>query len=336
MKTTLFSPPYDSKPLVTDAQTTNLTIDTLRPQSELAEEHKALLAADPFALGWRIVTRTRPDGETYQEQIPLTPKDILHPELGDYQVHNSVHSQFCRYIDEVLSVKTYHDPHTVVIQDVRIVWDTPGMNPHSPDICVIPGVRQVKEWPTFDVAQEGTKPSLVIEVTSPSTRQADLEDKVSDYAVVGVPFYIIVDTKEEKGQRKRVLLGYCLNQQGVYETMTADERGRLWLPPVGLWMGIEDNKPVFYDEDGNRIAGYEEVSAALAETTERLDAETEARREEVISTIQQVTALRFGSKPDQFDEVLHGLSMADLKQLHGLVFTVETLVEFEARVESGG
>lgn len=71
------------------------------------------LAADPFALGWPLVTRTRPDGQTYVDQIPLTPHDLLHPELGDYQGHNSVHSQFCRYIDEVLSVKTYPDPHTV-------------------------------------------------------------------------------------------------------------------------------------------------------------------------------------------------------------------------------
>lgn len=236
--------------------------------------------SDPFALGWRTVSRTSPDGQTYFERIPLTLNDILHPQVGDYRVHNSAHESYCLYFFDAFGGKLYHNPQAVVLHNVRVAWATPEMDPHAPDISVIFQVQQVKNWSTFDEVEEGTKPSLIVEVTSPTTRDVDLKDKLREYALVGVEYYLIVDTKQgKKEQGKRELLGYVL-KAGRYEKIAADERGWLWLPPVGLWVGIENNNPYCYDEQGNRVADYAEITAKVADLAERLEEEVEARQKE--------------------------------------------------------
>ena len=58
------------------------------------------------------------------------------------------------------------------------------MRHHSPDLSVIFGVKERKDWITFDVKTEGVRPRLIIEVTSPATRSNDLVKKVQQYAKV--------------------------------------------------------------------------------------------------------------------------------------------------------
>ncbi len=236
-------------------------------------------SSDPFDLGWRTVSRPAPDGQIYYERIPLTLYDILHPQIGDFRVHSSDHEDDCLYLTNAFRSRLHNDPQAIVLPDVRVAWATPEMEAHGPDISVIFGVKDIKNWATFDEVEEGTKPCLVVEVTSPSTRNVDLTEKVHEYALVGVDYYLIVDTKWEKGQSKRVLLGYVLNA-GRYEALEADERGWLWLPPVGLWVGLENNRPYCYDETGQRVADYTEVTLELTETKNRLKNETQARQDE--------------------------------------------------------
>ena len=49
------------------------------------------------------------------------------------------------------------------------------------------------DWATLDVAAEGARPALVVEVTSPSTRENDLGTKPDFYHRAGVPLYVIAD-----------------------------------------------------------------------------------------------------------------------------------------------
>jgi Uma2 family endonuclease len=111
-------------------------------------------------------------------------------------VHSDEHQRLCIYAFNVLTLVTASDPHAVVLHDTRVAWDHPSIEPHGPDIAVIFNVAVRREWSTFDCAVEGTKPTIIFEVTSPKTRTVDVEDKVDEYEEVGLPFYVIVHGDE--------------------------------------------------------------------------------------------------------------------------------------------
>ncbi|MCH8289802.1 Uma2 family endonuclease [Candidatus Poribacteria bacterium] len=238
-----------------------------------------LKKADPYPYGWRPIQRTLPDGTVKRERVPLTLYDILHPQVGDYRMHSDQHERFCTYLHYILTARLANDPNAVVLHDVRVAWDSPDLEAHGPDIAVIFSVIQRQNWSTFDEAEEGTKPSLIIEVTSPSTHSTDLEDKVKEYAMAGVPWYVIVDTFQQKGVTQRRLLGYQLTPQG-YVSFPPNERGWLWLEPVSVWLGWQGENIVCYDQEGNLIEDYASVTKARAEESQaRAEAEARAAEE---------------------------------------------------------
>jgi len=144
-----------------------MTIPTPEP---ITSAHPAeTVEADLFRYGWRHVQRELPDGTVDIDQIPLTLVDLLHPEAGDQVPHSFDHQRRMRYLCNVLAARLARDPTAVVLDDVRIAWDVPDLKPHGPDIMVIFGVRERKNWSTFHVADEGTRPTVIIEVTSPDT-----------------------------------------------------------------------------------------------------------------------------------------------------------------------
>jgi hypothetical protein len=246
--------------------------------SQAVAESSAIEQADRFYYGWRYVRLTRPDGSSTLEQVPLTVDDVLHPQEEDHVVQSDDHQQVCVYLCNVLRGRFASDPTTVVLQDVLIAWDTPGLKPLGPDIAVIFGVPERRNWSTFDVAEEGARPSLVIEVTSPTTREVDLSRKLDAYDIAEVPLYIIVDSYERRGLLTRRLLGYQMTAQG-YVGLAPDERGWIWMAPVGLWIGIRENRIECYDEAGSYVEDYPEVLAARADAETRAEAEARARAE---------------------------------------------------------
>jgi colicin import membrane protein len=240
---------------------------------------------DPFRYGWRYVQRELPDGNLVVEQLPLTLEDVLHPEEGDQVTHSAAHQRRIRYLCNVFGACLAADPSAVVLDDVRIAWDVPELKPHGPDIMVIFGVRERKNWSTFDVAAEGVRPALIVEVTSPETASIDRSNKLDEYDLAGVPLYIIVDTVQRRGQPVLRLLGYR-QTPGAYEPLIPDERGWLWIESLGLWLGIADNELHCFDADGVQLGDYTEINAALEtervarrEAEARAQTEVEARRE---------------------------------------------------------
>ncbi len=233
---------------------------------------------DPYELGWRYALRPLPNGDYFSERVPLTLEDILHPQIGDFRLHNQSHELFCLYLHNVFTACVEQDPTATVLHDVRVAWAASGVDPHGPDIAVIFGVKEHRDWKTFDEEIEGTKPTLVAEITSPKTRQVDLLDKFDEYAQAGVPFYIIVDNYELKGKPIRRLLGYQLSGVG-YVAIQPNEQGQLWLPPLKIWLGMDNDEPHCYDEDGTPIGNYLQIRADLAEAKTQLAAAARARTE---------------------------------------------------------
>jgi Uma2 family endonuclease len=227
--------------------------------------------SDPYRYGWRYVRHKHADGTESIEQVPLTLEDVLHPQEGDQVTHSDAHQRRRRYLCDVLEAQLARDPTAVVLDDVRVAWDVPDLKPHGPDIMVILGVRERKNRSTFDVAEEGVRPALIIEITSPETAPVDRSTKVDEYDQAEVPLYIIVDAVLSRRQPTLRLVGYTRTPTG-FQILVPNERGWLWLEPVRLWLGIQDDEIVCYDEDGRPLGDYRALSEALA-------AETQARRE---------------------------------------------------------
>ncbi len=247
----------------------------------LTDQANAVRSTDtePF-YGWRFIRRELPDGTVEWDQVPLTYEDVLHPEEGDQVTHSSIHQRRWHYLREVFERQVADDPSAVVLDDVRIEWDVPDLRPHGPDLMVIFGVRERKNWSTFRVAEEGVRPALIVEITSPETRGHDVMTKVDHYELAGVPLYVIVDAVERRGRPGVRLIGYTLTPEG-YRVLAPDDQGRLWLAPVRVWLGVHDGEIICYDDSGRPLGDHLALVRALqAEEQARREAEAHAVAEE--------------------------------------------------------
>jgi len=243
--------------------------------------------SDPFRYGWRYVAHERADGKTTYEQVPLTLEDVLHPQEGDHIMQGEEHIGWCLYLHMVFSHLLSHDPLAVVFQDLLFLWDVPGLKGHAPDLAVVFGVHPGHRE-SIDVAAEGARPALIVEITSPSTASLDHQVKLEEYHIVGVPFYIIIDRRIVRRQRTLRLLGYRYTPAG-YEPMEPNERGWLWMEPLRAWIGIAEGKPVCYDEGGEPIGNYDQIAAERSEAQARAAA-AEQRAEDAEARIRELEA----------------------------------------------
>jgi len=190
------------------------------------------------------------------------------------------------YLTAVLRARLEPHGQAIVLSDVRVAWDVPDLRPHGPDVMVIPGLRERRDWSTFDVAEEGVRPALIIEITSPETRENDVVWKVAHYARAGVAQYVIVDNLGRRGERQLRLLDYRLVGEH-YRLQPPDARGWVYLEVAGLWLGVEGDHVVCYTDDGTAFGDYATVvqqaaeaeARARQEAAARAEAEEQARRE---------------------------------------------------------
>jgi len=235
-------------------------------------------ADDPFRYGWRYVRRPTPDDPDHLEPVPLTLEDVLHPEEGDFIVHSDRHETDRMYLTAVLRARLEAYGRAIVLSDVRVAWDVPDLRPHGPDVMVIPGLRERRDWSTFDVAEEGVRPALMIEITSPETRENDVVWKVAHYARAGVAQYVIVDNIGRRGERQLRFLDYRLVGD-TYRLQPPDERGWVYLELADLWVGVEGDHVVCYADDGTAFGDYATVVQQAAEAEARARREAAARAE---------------------------------------------------------
>jgi colicin import membrane protein len=258
------------------------TVSTSRPAARPPDK------SDPFRYGWRYVTVPGPDGSDTIDQIPLTLEDVLFPETGDFIVQTDLHDTDTSYLKYVFNVRLEHDPEAVAVSDCRVDWNLPGVRPLGPDLAMFFGVKRRKVWATLNVASEGARPALVVEVTSPSTRTNDVDIKPNYYYRAGVPLYVIADVVEESDDIRRLeLIGYRSTPEG-YEPVAPNDRGWIWLEPVQLWLGIVqdpqlgcDRLACFDGKTGEEIGDYSAVTAQVqAEAAARRKAEEKAQQAE--------------------------------------------------------
>ena len=147
-------------------------------------------------------------------------------------------------------------------------------------------VAERRNWKTFDVAAEGARPEVVVEVTSPDTRKNDVEDKFDFYRRAKVPLYVIADGIQDDEHGRKLELKAYRYARGRYVKVRPDARGWIWLDVVGLWLGVTQDprtgydRLACYDPEGRELGDYTAVSQALAAEAEaRAAAERQAAAE---------------------------------------------------------
>jgi Uma2 family endonuclease len=234
---------------------------------------------DPFRLGWRNVLKRDENGLVQLTPIPLTLEDVLYPEDGDVIVSNEYHAEDCIYLRNALRLALNGRPDALVLKETHTDFGLEGVKPIVPDVTVFSGVTGDRDrMKTFYPGRIGARPELVIEITSPSTRSIDLNTKPMIYCRAGVPVYAVVDSWMEMEERVVMLVAYRLTPEG-YVRVPTDERGRIWLEPVRLWLAPEKERVVLIDEQGQRVPAPEELARSLKQSdakNEELQSEAEA------------------------------------------------------------
>jgi len=152
-----------------------------------------------------------------------------------------------------------------------------GLQPLGPDILVLFDVREWLQAGTFHVSVEGGRPVLAMEITSPSTRRADVGPKVNLYHRAGIPLYVIVD-RGPTGEGPARIIGRRRTATG-WERLPLDPQGRLNLAPVPLLLGIEDELTWLYDRiTGERLLDPVENPLALREARAQAEEALQARK----------------------------------------------------------
>ena len=191
-------------------------------------------ADDPYRIGWRDVLRTLPDGRTKLEQVPLTLENFLHPQEGDHFAESDRHHEICRYLSNVFTAQVAGDLEAKILSNVGIFWEDPELGYNAPDIAVLFGVKDPRRVrPTFHCAEEETRPELVLELTSPSTRTVDLTEKFETYHQANIRFYVLIDRR--KDGEGWTLTGYQRTQGSTRRWRSTSAAGSGWNRSMCGW-----------------------------------------------------------------------------------------------------
>lgn len=192
-----------------------------------------------WALGWRYETVKGKNGKLETIRIPLTAEERLHPEEGYVMPERTDHDIISDDLCDMFRAFYEAHPEMAVYRNLVFKWDVPDIKNFAPDVAVVPHVKdRERNRRSFDVAEEGTRPCLVIEVVSPSSRSDDRVTKVRDYARLGIQEYIYIDTRRYRREVIWEVAGYRL-VEGQYLPMLPDEDGAIYLESVNLRIGIE-------------------------------------------------------------------------------------------------
>jgi Uma2 family endonuclease len=228
-----------------------------------------------------------PDGRRELQETHLTPEYFLDPQIGDQMVQGSLHAAVTLSVFELLKRRFISREDVLVTSDVKLLWETQDVRRPVPDVMVIEGIRdRERNRPSFRVAEERVRPSLVIEVVSPADekiRQTDHVDKAALYAQEEIPEYLLLDLPRDDDEDDEPLrwTGYRLDAQGRYQKIEPDPQGRIYSQTTGLWFGLSPGGRQVWLTDavtGERLLTPEEEESARRAAESRVEQEADARR----------------------------------------------------------
>jgi Uma2 family endonuclease len=238
---------------------------------------------DPFRYGSRWKRVRLPNGDVFDQEIPLTPEDLLDPQPGDEVTQSDPHAQVVTTLHELLKRRFQGAEDVVVLFDMKILWGISGLPDPSPDIAIVRGAAKRAGRSIYKVSEEGVLPCLVIEVVSYSDAEMyknDHDKKVKLYQRVGIPEYLIIDPPFPP-KDPLTLTGYRLASDGRYRPIEPDARGRIHSATAKLFFApSEDGQSVRIGdaETGEWLLTGSEEQAARKAAEERAVREAEVRK----------------------------------------------------------
>jgi Uma2 family endonuclease len=204
-----------------------------------------------------------------------------------------LHGQLLAYIVELLR-HWLETRGLMFLVDVFLLYrDTNGRKQRiSPDLLLMP--FRFPPPSAYDLDYE-PPPLCVIEVTSPGSHLADLQNKVPFYLGLGIATYLAIDAVTSSGRlRDPIELHLWRLISGRPQAMQPDPAGELMLPEMGFRVSARGQRLRFVDartgevaqDSGELLAALEterqtrmaERQARMAERQARLKAEAEAAR----------------------------------------------------------
>jgi len=282
------------------------------------------------------------------EQITLDPSQ--YPDTtqlvqeDDTPVDSFINEKQQRLLSEVLSGYELNDGIPFIVAANVGIFRTVRHPAIVPDIFLSLNVTVADSWDRRDVRsyllwEFGKPPELVIEIVSP-TPGNELGSKFTDYALMGVMYYVVYDPLGELSDRPLQIFQL---QGGRYVPKTDT-----WFPLVDLgltlWPGVfesvNDTWLRWCDAEGNVIPTVEELAASLSETQSQLTESqlqltasqsqlTEAQnqtKQALLQGIQLGLQLKFGSSGLEIFEEISAIDDLNLLQtITSSLFTVEGL-----------
>ena len=181
------------------------------------------MRAGRVVLTYRDYAALPDDGRRYEiheGELSVTPAPgTRHQKISIRLAATLHHHVSARGLGEVFAA-----PYDVILSDPTIV---------QPDIVFVANDRLGR------ISERGIEgaPTLVVEVLSPSTREADRDTKLRLYARHGVPWYWIVDPDARVVEVYRLEAGsYVLSKRiAGDEPVSAEPFADLVIPPASLW-----------------------------------------------------------------------------------------------------
>ncbi|HJT76767.1 MAG TPA: Uma2 family endonuclease [Gemmataceae bacterium] len=183
--------------------------------------------------------------------------------------------------DLIKTLQAYYAADSMVyVSGNLLVFYVPGdrLRHLSPDVFVVKGVPK-RERPNYLTWEEGKGPGVVIELTSSSTRDEDVQDKFQLYQNnLRVPEYFLFDPLGD--YLDPPLRGYRL-REGKYAPIRPF-RGRLPSKVLGLHLERHGRSLRLYDPAAKQwLLTPEETIRQMADTVQRVGSENEQLRREL-------------------------------------------------------
>ena len=211
--------------------------------------------------------------------------------MAETDVHRNV------MVVTIETLKMHFAGQQVYVSGNILLYYRPGNKRRhvSPDVLVVRGLEP-SDRDNYLLWKEGRAPNVVIEVTSQSTRDEDLEDKLEIYRdEIQVAEYFLFDPRSE--YLAPALQGYRLSR-GRYEPIVPIGSR---LPSVELGLQLES--------DGSRLRFYDPASQR------RLPTPQEAHLEALAALDQKEAALQRKEAALQHSEAVRRQAEAEVERL---------------------
>jgi Uma2 family endonuclease len=206
---------------------------------------------------------------------------------GKPMAETDVHRELMNDLIQTLDHRFADDPDVYVSGNLLLFYVPGDKRRHvSPDVLLVRGVPKGPRE-NYILWEEGRGPDLVIELTSRSTRDEDVETKFRLYQdVLRVSEYFLFDPRQE--YLSPSMQGWRLGEDGRYIPVEAMD-GRLPSTVAGLHLVRQGQQLRLYDPETGAVLPTPRERAAQAEAARRREA---AARQEAEDTARRADAAR--------------------------------------------